>query len=107
MGGGRVSEGQGTGEGSAGHVENELPAVEVAEERAWSQSCVECRSVMGMKAVGVCVCGLMAGYTEQRWDRGLQDAMKSKATSSAAGGVGEKPQQACENCWRWPMGRCC
>lgn len=55
VGGGQVSEGQGTGEGSAGHVENKLTAVVMAEERAWSQSCVECRSVMGMKAVGVCV----------------------------------------------------
>ena len=56
----------------------------------------------GDEVVGVCVCVLMAGYTEQWWDRGLKAAMKSKDTSSGAGlrlgGVGEKLQQAHENC---------
>lgn len=57
------------------------------------------------------MCGLMAGYTVQWWDRGLKDAMTSKDTSSMQalrlGGVGEKPQQAYESCWRLATGRCC
>lgn len=82
----------------AGHVENKLTSVVVTEERAWSRSCVEYKLVMGMKAIGTCVCGLMAGYTERWLGRRLQDAMERMAVSSAAGGAGEKPYQACENC---------
>lgn len=56
---------------------------------------MEYKLVMGMKVIGTCVCGLMAGYTEQWLGRRLQDAMERMAVSSAAG---EKPYQACENC---------
>lgn len=80
------------GEWRAGHIENKLTPVVVTEERAWSRSCVECKLVMGMKAVGTCVCGLMAGYTEQWLGRRLQDALKRMAISAAAGGVGEMYQ---------------